>query len=256
MEYGLSEPRFFALIIGTEILNRRRSDKHFDFVTKALSKKGHRLTGSFIIEDDPALIVQTIKFIASQKNSILFSFGGIGSTPDDHTRKCAAIALRDGILHVHEEAKEIIVNKLGEKAYPYSVRMAELPEGATLLDNPVNQMPAFALDERYFFMPGFPEMSHPMVEKILTQLIPNEREYYRHTLTALCKENVFIEVMEKMPKEVEFSSLPKLYSDGWRVSISVASTDEKLALESFKKYIDILEKQHIVFSLHDQHNES
>jgi molybdopterin-biosynthesis enzyme MoeA-like protein len=252
----LSEPRFFALIIGTEILNRRRADKHFDFVTNALAKKGHTLTGSFIIEDDPALIVQTIQFIASQENAVLFSFGGIGSTPDDHTRKCAAIALKDGILYLHEEAKEIIVNKLGEKAYPYSVRMAELPKGATLLENPVNQMPAFALDERYFFMPGFPEMSHPMVEKILTKLIPNKREYHRHTLTALCKENVFIEVMEKMPQEVEFSSLPKLYTDGWRVSISVASTDEELALESFNKYIDLLEEQHIVYSLHDQHNES
>lgn len=252
----MSEPRFFALIIGTEILNRRRADKHFDFVTNALAKKGHTLTGSFIIEDDPALIVQTIQFIASQENAVLFSFGGIGSTPDDHTRKCAAIALKDGILYLHEEAKEIIVNKLGEKAYPYSVRMAELPEGATLLENPVNQMPAFALDERYFFMPGFPEMSHPMVEKILTKLIPNKREYHRHTLTALCKENVFIEVMEKMPQEVEFSSLPKLYTDGWRVSISVASTDEELALESFNKYIDLLEEQHIVYSLHDQHNES
>lgn len=252
----MSEPRFFALIIGTEILNRRRADKHFDFVTNALAKKGHTLTGSFIIEDDPALIVQTIQFIASQENAVLFSFGGIGSTPDDHTRKCAAIALKDGILYLHEEAKEIIVNKLGEKAYPYSVRMAELPKGATLLENPVNQMPAFALDERYFFMPGFPEMSHPMVEKILTKLIPNKREYHRHTLTALCKENVFIEVMEKMPQEVEFSSLPKLYTDGWRVSISVASTDEELALESFNKYIDLLEEQHIVYSLHDQHNES
>jgi len=95
--------------------------------------------------------------------------------------------------------------------------MAELPKGAKLLDNPVNKMPAFSLDERFFFMPGFPEMSHPMVDKILEKLIPNKQEYYRHTLTALCKENELIEVMEKMPKEVEFSSLPKLYSDGWRV---------------------------------------
>ena len=252
----MSEPRFFALIIGTEILNRRRADKHFDFVTKALAQKGHKLTGSFIIEDDPALIIQNIQFIASQENPVLFSFGGIGSTPDDHTRKCAAIALRDGTLPIHEEAKEIIVNKLGEKAYPYSVRMAELPEGATLLENPVNKMPAFALDERYYFMPGFPEMSHPMVEKILTKLIPEKRTYYRHTLTALCKENLFMEVMENMPKEVEFSSLPKLYSDGWRVSISVASTDEKLALDAFNMYLDTIEKKNIVYSLHDEHNES
>ena len=108
-------PQFFTLIIGTEILNRRRNDKHFDFVTKALLEKGHKLTGSFIIEDDPALIVQTIKFIASQPNPILFSFGGIGSTPDDHTRKCASIALKDGHLPQHQEAKKIIEKQLGEK---------------------------------------------------------------------------------------------------------------------------------------------
>lgn len=82
--------KFFTLIIGTEILNRRRTDAHFDFVSKALKDKGHKLTGSFVIEDDPALIIQTIKFIAAQKNAILFSFGGIGSTPDDYTRLCVA----------------------------------------------------------------------------------------------------------------------------------------------------------------------
>lgn len=250
----MSEPKFFALIIGTEILNRRRIDKHFDFVSQALAQKGHALSGSFIIEDDPALIVQTIKFIASQENPVLFSFGGIGATPDDYTRKCAAIALKDGTLVTHEKAKQIIINTLGENAYPYSVRMAQLPKGATLLENPINKMPAFALDERYYFMPGFPQMSHPMVEKILTKLIPNKRIFYRHTLTAQCKENIFIEVMEHMPKEVEFSSLPKLYSDGWKVSISVASTNEKLAFDSFHKYIKVLEEKKIAYSLHDQSN--
>ena len=247
-------PQFFTLIIGTEILNRRRSDKHFDFVTKALMKKGHKLSASFIIEDDPALIVQTIKFITSQPNPVLFSFGGIGSTPDDYTRKCAAIALRDGNLPVHEEAKKIIETQLGERAYPHPIKMAKLPKGAKLLDNPVNNMPAFSLEERFFFMPGFPEMSHPMVEKILETLIPDKKEYYRHTLTALCRENELIEVMEQMPKEVEFSSLPKLYSDGWRVSISVASHDETLAFQAFQMYIDVLEAKNIQYGLNDESN--
>ena len=247
----MSEPKFFVLIIGTEILNRRREDAHFDFVSKALAQKGHKLTGSFTIEDDPALIVQTIQFIASQENAVLFSFGGIGSTPDDHTRRCAAIALRDGELITHEEAKQIIVDTLGERAFPYSVRMAELPEGATLLENPVNKMPAFALDERYYFMPGFPEMSHPMVTNILEKIIPHTKETFRHTLTALCKENVFIELMEQMPDGVEFSSLPKLYSDGWRVTISIASDDETLAKASFEKYIHILEEKDIIYALND-----
>jgi len=245
-------PSFFALIIGTEILNRRRTDAHFDFVTKTLAAKGHKLSGSFVIEDDPTLIIETIKFIALQRNPVLFSFGGIGSTPDDYTRRCAAIALKDGELPVHEEAKKIIEEKLGTNAYPHSIKMAELPRGAQLLDNPVNKMPAFSLDDRYYFMPGFPEMSHPMVTEILNELIPHTKAYYRHTLTALCKESVLIEVMEKMPNEVEFSSLPKLYSDGWKVSISVASYHKNLAQSAFDMYIETLEQKNIVYSLHDE----
>ncbi|MEY3001765.1 MAG: hypothetical protein RLZZ428_140 [Pseudomonadota bacterium] len=248
----MSEPKFFALIIGTEILNRRRSDKHFDFLSQKLAQSGYTLCGSFIIEDNPALIVQTIQFIASQENPVLFSFGGIGSTPDDYTRKAAAIALRDGQLVTHEEAKKIIIKTLGEeRAYPYSVRMAELPKGATLLENPVNNMPAFALDERYFFMPGFPQMSHPMVEKILDQLLPNKRIIYRHTLTAACKENLFIPLTETLPKGVEFSSLPKLHDAQWQVAISIASVDEKLAFETFQQYLHLLEEKQIAYQLID-----
>jgi molybdopterin-biosynthesis enzyme MoeA-like protein len=248
----MPEPQFFCLIIGTEILNRRRTDAHFDFVSKALADKGHKLTASFIIEDDPALIIQTIKFIVSQSNPVLFSFGGIGSTPDDHTRKCAAMALRDGRLYTHQEAKQIIEEKLGDNAYPHPIVMAELPKNANLLYNPVNKMPAFSLDERYYFMPGFPEMSHPMVEEILRELLPTKKEQYRHTFTALCKENEFIEVMKKMPKEVEFSSLPKLYTDGWKVTISVASADKKLVNESFDMYLQVLKKKNIVYALVDE----
>jgi len=245
-------PHFFTLIIGTEILNRRRQDAHFDFVSKALADKGHKLTGSFIIEDDPALIIQTIKFIASQPNPVLFSFGGIGSTPDDHTRKCAAIALRNGDFVVHEEAKRIIEEKLGDAAYPHPIKMAELPKGAELLDNPVNKMPAFSLDERYFFMPGFPEMSHPMVTEILGKLIPQKKETFRHTLTAMCKENIFIEIMEKMPKGVEYSSLPKLLNNAWQVSISVASDDEALAKKAFELYTHLLNEKRITYTLKDE----
>jgi molybdopterin-biosynthesis enzyme MoeA-like protein len=251
----VSRPRFFALIVGTEILNQRRADKHFDFIANALAKRGEKLSGSFIIEDDPALITQTIKFIASQPHSVLFSFGGIGSTPDDHTRKCAAVALRDGSISVHKEAKKIIETALGDKAYPYPIRMAELPIGAKLLDNPINQMPGFSLDDRYFFMPGFPQMSHPMVEEILSKILPETQTYHRYTLTALCRENELIEVMEKMPQGVEFSSLPKLYDDGPRVCISVASLDDMLAQKAFAMFTQTLDSKKIPYGLHDEPNQ-
>ena len=248
-------PKFFALIIGTEILNRRREDKHFDFLTKELLKRGHKLTGSFIIEDDPALIVQTIRFIASQPGAVLFSFGGIGSTPDDHTRKCASIALRDGTLHTHEEAREIIAERIETMKIPngrYPLQMAELPKGAKLLDNPVNGMPAFYLDDRYFFMPGFPEMSHPMVESILEKHFNESRPMHRMTLTALCRETELIEVMEQMPKGVELSSLPKLYNDGYRTAISLAGENKDLVEKAFVQFQRYCDEKEIPYSLHDE----
>ena len=249
------EPKIFALIIGTEILNRRRIDKHFDFISKILGSYGHKLSASMVIEDDAELIIKTLKFLSSQPNSIIFSFGGIGSTPDDYTRKCAAVALRDGELYTHPRAKAIIEGRLGKDAYPHPIKMAELPKGSDLIHNPVNKMPAFSLDERYFFMPGFPEMSHPMTREILKKLFPENNPYHRYTLTALCKENVLIGVMKQMPKTVEFSSLPKLYSDEWRVSISVASHDDDEAKEAFQLYINLLEEKMIPYSMIDESND-
>jgi len=250
----MSQPKFFALIIGTEILNRRRSDKHFDYLSSALLSRGHKLSGSFIIEDDPNLIVESIRFISTQPNAVLFSFGGIGSTPDDHTRLCAAKALRDGDLVMHDEARDIISSRVDTTKKPYALNMAMLPNNSKLLENSANGMPAFYIDDRYFFMPGFPEMSHPMIEHILANMFAEDTPLYRYTLVALCGEGQLIEVMRQMPSGVEFSSLPSMYSDGYRTTISVASKDKGLAREAFELYIDELESKSIPYSQTQEHN--
>jgi len=242
-------PKIFALIIGTEILNRRREDAHFDFLTQILSKYNHKLTGSFIIEDDPALITQTIQWISKIPHSMLFSFGGIGSTPDDYTRECAATALRDGKLYPHKEAQTIITNTLKDEAYPHPIQMANLPKDAKLLHNPINNMPAFYLDDRFFFMPGFPQMSHPMVEYILSHIIPKGLHTYRKTLTAKCKENIFIDLMTNIPPDIEVSSLPKLYDGGWSTTISVSSTEQNQTNEYFEKFIKLLDSLEIKYNI-------
>ena len=240
--------RFFALIIGTEILNGRRRDKHFEFIRDTLAKRGFRFSGSFTIEDDPKLIVDTIKFIASIPNSVIFSFGGIGSTPDDHTRVSAAKALRDGKLYRHSEAEKIILDRLGDRAYPYPIRMADLPEGAKLLENPINRMPAFYLDDRFFFMPGFPQMSHPMVEWALDNIFGGSaKKAYRKTLLADCRESELIDIMERLPEDVELSSLPKLTDEGFKVSISLSSYNQESLDRAFSMFIDRLKQKNIVF---------
>jgi molybdopterin-biosynthesis enzyme MoeA-like protein len=104
-------------------------------------------------------------------------------------------------------------------------------------------------------MPGFPEMSHPMVDNILKTLLPLPAVYHRFTLTAQCKENELIPAMRQMPKGVEFSSLPKLYQEGWKVTISVASYDRLLAKSAFEIYINTLKNRSIPFDLIDENND-
>ena len=249
----MDNPNFYALIIGTEILNGRRKDSHFDFLRDTLKSRNLKFAGSFIIDDTPEIIASTISYISTLPNSVLFSFGGIGSTPDDHTRLAAAKALKDGKLYPNREFEKLIIERLGDKAYPHPINMAKLPQGAKLLPNTVNKMPGFSLDDRYFFMPGFPEMSHPMVEYALDRYFKDSgKEEYRFTLTALCRESEFIELMQNSPEGVEVSSLPKLYSDGPRATISVASYDEQKAKDEFAKYIEFLEKNQISYGIGEE----
>ncbi len=243
-----NEWRFFALIIGTEILNGRREDKHFNFIRDILLERGFHFSGSFTIEDNPKLIVDTIKFISSIPNSVIFSFGGIGSTPDDHTRISAAKALKDGKLYRHSQAEKIIKEKLGDRAYPYPIRMADLPKDAKLLENPVNKMPAFYLDDRFFFMPGFPQMSHPMVEWALDNIFGGSaKKALRKTLLADCRESELIDIMEKLPKDVELSSLPKLTDESFKVSISLSSYNKDSLEKSYSMFIKRLKEKNIKY---------
>ncbi|MCF6201344.1 MAG: molybdopterin-binding protein, partial [Hydrogenimonas sp.] len=102
---------FYQVIIGSEILNRRRADRHFDFLSSELLKRGEKLYASFTICDDKKLIENIFKLIKSDPKSVMFSFGGIGSTPDDLTREIAAKVFTGRALTVHEEAKELILKQ-------------------------------------------------------------------------------------------------------------------------------------------------
>jgi len=250
----MKSPKFYALIIGTEILNGRREDKHFNFLRDTLKKRDLKLSGSFIIDDTPEIISSTINYIANLPDSVLFSFGGIGSTPDDHTRLSAAKALRDGKLYLNEEFVKLIEERFKDSKVPeHAYNMAMLPQNSKLLPNPVNKMAGFALDDRFFFMPGFPEMSHPMVEYALDKYFSNSgQKEYRYTLTAFCRESEFIDLMKTAPKDVDVSSLPKLYSDGPRATISVVSHDKEKAKKEFEKYTQFLDKKGISYGLGEE----
>lgn len=135
---------FYAVIIGTEILNNRREDKHFEFLKNELAKFGHELFASFIIKDDHELMVNIYNMIKQDENSVMFSFGGIGSTPDDLTRQIAADVFTSKPLKTNQKFKQDILDRFGDEAYPHRIHMADLPVDADLIFNPVNNMSAFS----------------------------------------------------------------------------------------------------------------
>ncbi len=239
----------YAVIIGTEILNGRRQDRHFEFLKKALAQYGHTLFASFIIKDDTQLIAKTFKFVKADKDSVMFSFGGIGSTPDDMTREVAAKVFTSQTPVRHPQFYQDIVERFGDEAYPHRIHMADLPAGAKLLKNPVNNMSGFSLNERFFFVPGFPEMAHPMVKEVLERSIAAAATTYRKTLIAQTSENTLIETMMTLPEHIELSSLPMLHEGVATVELSLSSPDRNYLEKAFQTFQDLLQKKHIAYTI-------
>lgn len=161
------------IIIGDEILSGKRRDAHFPKVVELLSERGMELAWAEYLGDDPARITASLaRSLAS--DDIVFSCGGIGATPDDHTRQCAAAAL--GVpLQLHPDGKLLIqqrtrdMDPLADLDSPESLhrlKMAEFPAGATLIPNPYNKIAGFSVG-RHHFVPGFPVMAWPMIAWVL-----------------------------------------------------------------------------------------
>lgn len=162
------------VIIGDEILSGKRVDQHFVKVIELLKKRGMALHWATYLGDDPKAIT-TLFQKTFQSQDIVFSCGGIGATPDDYTRQCVAEALGVSLV-LHPEAKAKIQERMADNAQKKGIvldyespdnlqrlKMGEFPEGASIIPNPINKIPGFSIKTHYF-VPGFPEMAHPMIE--------------------------------------------------------------------------------------------
>jgi molybdopterin-biosynthesis enzyme MoeA-like protein len=175
MDFGL-------LIVGDEILSGKRQDRHLAKTIELLGERGLALAWARYVGDDRALITAALRD-AFAGGGAVFSCGGIGATPDDHTRQCAAAAL--GVpLELHPRARELILERMrdvaAEQGVPYEperadnahrLNMGVFPAGARLIPNPYNKIPGFSCDGpgggRVHFVPGFPVMAHPMIAWVL-----------------------------------------------------------------------------------------
>jgi len=242
--------QFRIVIVGDELLSGKRRDKHMSFVIEALSKRGLKLAEVRIVGDEPELLTQTFKETLAS-GAAVFSFGGIGATPDDITRQCFATAL--GVaLEPHKEFVTILENKFGQQAYPNRIHLTEFPEGSTLIPNPVNQMAGFSLREHHF-VPGFPNMAHPMIEWVLDH-------YYQAFFQAEADAEYLIKV-ENTPEselipllenvletnpEIRIASLPSTQNRG-EVELGVKGKKESVLIAA-KQLKNALKNSNIKFT--------
>ena len=171
------------IIIGDEILSGKRRDQHFSKVVQLLAERGLQLAWAEYLGDDPARITDTLKRTFASTD-IVFCCGGIGATPDDHTRQAAAAALglplvlhpegrlniEQRVLETAREAGQTVDLNLPENLQ--RLKMAEFAEGAALIPNPYNRIAGFALGSHYF-VPGFPVMAWPMIAWVLDTHYPH-----------------------------------------------------------------------------------
>lgn len=172
-----TNPIFHLIIVGDEILSGKRQDKHLSKAIELLAARGLALEGAEYVGDDPQRITAVLKR-GFESGDIVFSTGGIGATPDDHTRQCAAKALgRELALHPQAEAfiRERMRDVAKEQGVSYEpdrpdnihrLNMGVFPTGAEIIPNPYNKIAGFSCGRLHFF-PGFPIMAWPMMEWVL-----------------------------------------------------------------------------------------
>ncbi len=239
---------FGALIIGDEILSGKRVDQHFDKIVSLLGARGLRLSWADYLGDERSRIAQRLKqsFAAGD---VVFSFGGIGNTPDDHTRQAAAEAL--GVdLALHPDAERELRARFGDDVSDVRFLLGTFPRGVHIVPNPFNRIPGFCVKDHYF-LPGFPQMAHPMAEWALDTFYTHlfnrnpmvDKAFLLTGPTAY--ESALLDLMERIVidfPDLRLFSLPSVGDDGQRrhlelgVEGAVARVDQ--AMEEIRQEVE------------------
>jgi len=229
-EVEMAPAQFGMIVVGDEILSGRRQDKHFPKMLELLSARGLSLSWLRVLPDDRELLTQALRESFASKE-IVFCCGGIGATPDDHTRQAAAAALNLP-LELHPEAQQEITLRCAEMAatgqgsadmsLPENQRrlqMGTFPAGAEIVPNPYNRIPGFYIN-RHTFVPGFPVMAWPMLEWTLDHryaslhhpVVQDEQSFIAYNIPESRITPTLEEIQVRWPKVKAFS-LPSMGED-------------------------------------------
>lgn len=246
-------PTFGLIIIGDEIMSGKRQDKHMPKVIELMAARGLSLTWVEYVGDAPERITATLAR-AFQSGDVVFSCGGIGATPDDHTRQCAGQALGLPLL-LHPEAESLIRERMQdtakEQGVPYEpdradnvhrLNMGVFPQGASIIRNPYNKIPGFSClghgGGAVHFVPGFPVMAWPMIESVLDDHYAAHFQRNSHLEKSViilgAMESTltpFMETIEAQHPSIKVFSLPSVDHPQWGRHIELGVKGEPTQAE-------------------------
>lgn len=237
---GTPPPSAAVLLIGNELLSGRTKDINLPFIAEALVARGIRLLEARVIADIPPAIVAAVNELRANHDYV-FTTGGIGPTHDDITADCVAAAF--GVdLPINPEARAILQAFCDERGIELNddrLRMARIPAGASLIDNPISAAPGFRMDN-VFVMAGVPRIMQAMLSSVLPDLRSGP---VMHSVSVACDlgEGTVasaLRLLQENHPAVEIGSYPGKTGQLGRLSLVARGTDEtelevvRLALET------------------------
>jgi len=223
-------PTAAMIVIGDEILSGRTQDVNVQVLAKALGARGITLSEVRMIPDEVDSIVGTVNALRGQVDNV-FTSGGIGPTHDDITADCIAQAFGVGIS-VRDDARAILATNYVNPERDLNearLRMARIPDGATLIDNPVSKAPGFTLDNVHV-MAGVPKVFACMVESVMPTLtggVPMLSDDVLIEKGEGALAGPLAEIAHRHP-EVSIGSYPRVVNGGFVVNIVARCTDADL----------------------------
>jgi molybdenum cofactor synthesis domain-containing protein len=214
-----------VLIIGNEILSGRTQDENLGFLARGLNEAGIRVREARVIPDDAAVIVATVNEVRVMFDYV-FTTGGIGPTHDDITSQCLADAFGVKLI-VHPDARQLL-----EAHYPAGhlnearLRMAMVPEGATLLPNPISQAPGFQIGN-VFVLPGVPNIMQGIFAQLQHRLKGGDKVLSRSVTCRLGEGTIARELGELQARfpDLDIGSYPYFRRGDFGVTLVIRGTE-------------------------------
>ena len=240
-----SQPTAAVLLIGDEILSGRTKDKNLGFLADYLTALGIDLKEARVVSDAEEEIAAAVNALRS-RYTYVFTTGGIGPTHDDITADAVAKAFGVAIDH-DPKAVDILLayfKEIGREPNEARLRMARIPVGATLIDNPVSKAPGFQMGN-VFVMAGVPKIMNAMMEDVATRLTKGVPMQSR-TIEFRGGEGDVAKPLGEIQKAypaVVIGSYPFQAADGFATNLVLRSRDEAVLEQAFaavKAMADVL----------------